>query len=100
VRRTLLAMTGESSPYGIPPMEGWTAGEAWTAPTAWSAWALARLGETRAADRLLAELRRAATPGDMLPERVSTTDGHPLSTTPLAWSHACAALALRERYPG
>jgi hypothetical protein len=100
VRRTLLAMTGESTPYGIPPMEGWTPGEVWTAPTAWSAWALIELGETRAADRLLAELHRAETSAGTLPERVDATDGHPTSTTPLAWSHAFAILALRARYPG
>ena len=60
--RTLLELTRESTPYGIPPIEGWTPGEVWTAPTAWSAWALVRLGEIRAADRLLAELHRAETP--------------------------------------
>jgi GH15 family glucan-1,4-alpha-glucosidase len=74
-------------------------GEVWTAPTAWSAWALGALGERRAADRLLAELRRAATPQGALPERVDAGDGHPTSTTPLAWSHAFAILALRARYP-
>jgi glucoamylase len=98
-RKTLLSFSAESGRFGIPPSEGWTAGQAWTAPTAWSAWALSRLGETRPADRLLAELRRAATPAGTLPERVSNTDGDPLSTTPLAWSHAFAALALLERYP-
>jgi glucoamylase len=98
-RKTLLSLAAESSRFGIAPTEGWTAGQAWTAPTAWSAWALARLGERYAADGLLAELRRAATPVGTLPERVSTTDGTPLSTTPLAWSHAFAALALLERYP-
>jgi hypothetical protein len=99
VRETLLELARESTPYGIPPMEGWTPGEVWTAPTAWSAWALVELGETRAADRLLRELRRAATPYGTLPERVSATDGHPTSTTPLAWSQAFAILALRARYP-
>jgi hypothetical protein len=97
--KTLLALAAESSSFGIAPMEGWTSGEAWTAPTAWSAWALTRLGEVRAADKLLGELRRAATPAGTLPERVSSIDGTPLSTTPLAWSHAFAALALLERYP-
>ena len=43
----------ESTPYGIPPIEGWTPGEVWTAPTAWSACALIELGEIRSADRLL-----------------------------------------------
>lgn len=99
VRRTLLALTRESTPYGIPPMEGWTPGEVWTAPSAWSAWVLVELGKTRAADRLLAELRRAATPQGTLPERVGALTGRPTSTTPLAWSHAFAILALRVRYP-
>jgi hypothetical protein len=99
VRRTLLTMTRESTPYGIPPIEGWTPGEVWTAPTAWSAWALIELGETRAADRLLAELHRAETPAGTLPERVNAETGTPTSTTPLAWSHAFAILALRARYP-
>jgi glucoamylase len=100
IRRTLLALTRESTPYGIPPMEGWTPGEVWTAPTAWSAWALVMLGETRAADRLLGELRRAETLHGTLPERVDARAGAPTSTTPLAWSHAFAILALRARYPG
>jgi hypothetical protein len=99
VRKTLLALAWESTPYGIPPIEGWTPGEVWTAPTAWSAWALVELGERRAADRLLAELHRAETPAGTLPERVSSRDGQPTSTTPLAWSHAFAILALRARYP-
>jgi hypothetical protein len=99
-RTTLLTLTGESTPYGIPPIEGWTPGEVWTAPTAWSAWALTELGETKAADRLLAELHRAETPAGTLPERVDAIDGRPTSTTPLAWSHAFAILALQARYPG
>lgn len=99
VRTTLLEFARHSTAYGIPPIEGWTPGEVWTAPTAWSAWGLAKLGELRAADRLLGELHRAETPEGTLPERVSATDGHPTSTTPLAWSHAFAILALRARYP-
>jgi hypothetical protein len=99
VRRTLLGLTRDSTPYGIPPIEGWTPGEVWTAPTAWSAWALIELGETKAADRLLAELHRAETSAGTLPERVDATTGAPTSTTPLAWSHAFAILALRARYP-
>jgi hypothetical protein len=99
VRTTLLGLTRESTPYGIPPIEGWTPGEVWTAPTAWSAWALVELGETPAADRLLTELHRAETPQGTLPERVDVVTGLPTSTTPLAWSHAFAILALRARYP-
>jgi hypothetical protein len=97
-RETLLALTRESTRFGIPPMEGWTPGEVWTAPTAWSAWALIELGERRAADRLLGELHRAETPHGTLPERVDARTGAPTSTTPLAWSHAFAILALRARY--
>jgi hypothetical protein len=100
VRRTLLTMTRDSTPYGIPPIEGWTPGEVWTAPTAWAAWALVELGEAKAADRLLAELHRAETLAGTLPERVDAATGAPTSTTPLAWSHAFAILALRARYPG
>ena len=99
-RKTLLELTRESTRYGIPPIEGWTPGQVWTAPTAWSAWALVELGETGAADRLLAELRRAATRYGTLPERLDARTGRPTSTTPLAWSHAFAILALRARYPG
>jgi hypothetical protein len=98
VRSTLLRFTRESSPYGIPPIEGWTPGQVWTAPTAWSAWALVELGETRAADRLLAELHNSETAHGTLPERVDASTGAPASTTPLAWSHAFAILALRARY--
>ena len=98
VRRTLLTLTRESTPYGIPPMQGWTPGEVWTAPTAWSAWSLVELGNLRAADRLLAELQRAETPEGTLSERVDAITGAPTSTTPLAWSHAFAILALRARY--
>jgi hypothetical protein len=97
--RTLLELTRESTRFGTPPIEGWTPGEVWTAPTAWSAWALVESGETRAADRLLAELHRAETPHGTLPERVDAATGAPASTTPLAWSHAFAILALRARYP-
>jgi hypothetical protein len=98
-RRTLLTMARESTPFGIPPIEGWTPGQVWTTPTAWSAWALVELGETKAADRLLGELHRAETPHGTLPERVDARTGAPTSTTPLAWSHAFAILALRARYP-
>ncbi len=47
----------------------------------------------------MAELRRAATPTGMLPERVDARTGIPTSTTPLAWSHAFAILALRQLWP-
>lgn len=116
VRRTLLRIVAErESRYGIVPSEGWAGGDdPWTAPTAWVAWALAALAqgnrdasglratsirERRAALSLMADLRRAAAPLGLLPERVDAESGLPRSTTPLAWSHAFAILALRELWP-
>jgi hypothetical protein len=99
-RRTLLRLAAHSGRFGIVPSENWSGGnDPWTAPTAWTAWSLAALGERRAALRLMAELRRAATPAGMLPERVDARTGIPTSTTPLAWSHAFAILALCELWP-
>ena len=64
VRRTLLRLAATSGRFGIVPSEDWDGGvDPWTAPTAWTAWSLAALGERRAALHLMAELRRAATPG-------------------------------------
>lgn len=101
VRRALLRLAATSGRFGIVPSEDWDGGiDPWTAPTAWTAWSLAALGERRAALRLMAELRRAATPAGMLPERVDAHTGIPTSTTPLAWSHAFAILALRRLWPG
>jgi len=99
-RRTLLDLARQAGRHGIEPTAAWPGPDPWTAPTAWSAWALIRLGETPAADRLLAALDRSATGAGLLPERVDAETGVPLSTTPLAWSHAFAVLALRARYPG
>jgi hypothetical protein len=99
VRRTLLRLSRDRTRFGITPGEDWPGVDPWTAPTAWSAWSLAALGERRAALRLLAALRRAATPAGALPERVDARTGIPTSTTPLAWSHAFAILALRELWP-
>jgi hypothetical protein len=100
VRRTLLRLAATSGRFGIVPSEGWGGGDdPWTAPTAWTAWSLAALGERSAALHLMAELRRAATPAGMLPERVNARTGIPTSTTPLAWSHAFAILALRQLWP-
>jgi hypothetical protein len=115
VRNTLLRLVAERrSRFGLLPSENWDGGEnPWTAPTAWTAWALAALanecdGETCAAmarrDRrtaltLLGDLRRAATSRGLLPERVGAETGRPASTTPLAWSHAFAILAIRELWP-
>ncbi len=101
VHRTLLQLLAAGTPYGIAPGEGWTGGaDPWTAPTAWSAWSLAALGDRAAALRLLGDLRRAATPAGSLPERVDARTGAPRSTTPLAWTHAFAVLALRRLWPG
>lgn len=113
VRRTLLQLLAAGTPYGITPGEGWSGGaDPWTAPTAWSAWSLAALAGEEAASaprraradraaslRLLADLRRAATSAGSLPERVAPRTGIPRSTTPLAWAHAFAILALRQLWP-
>ncbi len=100
-RRTLLQLVAErESRFGLVPSEDWDGGEdPWTAPTAWTAWSLAALGERRGALRLLGDLRRASTPVGLLPERVDADTGQPTSTTPLAWSHAFAILAIRELWP-
>jgi hypothetical protein len=101
VRRSLLQLAAHSGRYGIVPSESWGGGDdPWTAPTAWTAWGLAALDERRTALRLMVALRRAATPSGLLPERVDVRTGVPTSTTPLAWSHAFAILALRELWPG
>lgn len=98
--RTLLRLVAQGTKYGITPGEGWQGGDdPWTAPTAWSAWALAGLGERKAALTLIGDLRRAATPAGDLPERVGVHTGIPTSTTPLLWSSAFAVLALRELWP-
>jgi glucoamylase len=100
VRRTLLRLAMTSGRFGIVPSQDWDGGvDPWTAPTAWTAWSLAALGERSAALRLMGELRRAATPAGMLPERVDVHTGIPVSTTPLAWSHAFAILAIRQLWP-
>jgi glucoamylase len=97
VRRTLLRLAAASGRFGMVPSEDWTGGDdPWTAPTAWTAWSLAALGERSAALHLLTELRHDATPAGLLPERVDARTGIPTSTTPLAWSHAFAILALRQ----
>lgn len=100
-RRTLLQLVTErESRFGLVPSEDWHGGEdPWTAPTAWAAWSLAALGERRAALVLMGDLRRATTPLGLLPERVDAETGLPTSTTPLAWSHAFAILAIRELWP-
>jgi hypothetical protein len=101
VRRSLLGLFQQrGSRFGIDPSQDWSGVDPWTAPTAWAAWSLAALGERRAALHLMAELRRAATPDGLLPERVDARTGVPTSTTPLAWSHAFAILALRQLWPG
>ena len=99
VRRSLRRLVAHQGRFGIVPSESWPDGEPWTAPTAWTAWSLAALGERRPALRLMGDLRRASTPTGMLPERVGARTGLPRSTTPLAWSHAFAILALRQLWP-
>jgi len=98
-RRTMLTLANRGGRFGITPSEDWPGVDPWSAPTAWTAWSLAALGERREALRLLADLRRAATPAGTLPERVDHRTGAPASTTPLAWPHAFAILALRRLWP-
>ena len=98
-RRTLLTLAAEQTRFGITPGEDWDGVDPWSAASAWTAWSLAALGERRQALRLLGALRRGATPAGTLPERVDARTGVPTSTTPLAWSHAFAVLALRELWP-
>ncbi len=98
-RRTMLRLVRQGGRFGITPGEAWSGEDPWTAPTAWTAWSLAALGERRPALRLLGGLRRAATPAGALPERIDAQTGVPRSTTPLAWSHAFAVLALLQLWP-
>jgi hypothetical protein len=100
VLRSLRPVAASTGQFGIRPAAGVPGVNPWTAAAAWTAAALAKLGDTESADRLLTALRMAATPAGLLPERVSRSAGTPLSTTPLAWSHAWAILALRARYGG
>ncbi len=116
VRGTLHQLVAQRrSRFGIVPSASWSGGAApWTAPTAWTAWSLAALArdekysrespaavrDRHSALRLMGDLRRAATPLGLLPERVDARTGLPTSTTPLAWSHAFAILAIRELWPG
>jgi glucoamylase len=98
-RETMLQLARLGGRFGITPSEHWPGTDPWSAPTAWTAWSLAALGERRQALHLLADLRRAATPAGALPERVDARTGIPSSTTPLAWSHSFAILALRQLWP-
>lgn len=99
-RATLKRLVAGGTRFGITPGEAWPGGnDPWSAPTAWTAWSLAALGERREALELMAALRRSATPAGDLPERVDASTGIPTSTTPLAWSHAFAILALRQLWP-
>ena len=127
-RVTMLRLARRQTRFGITPGEAWPGVDPWSAPTAWTAWSLAALSrevaitrarggqmqprragptaaalqaaaDRRQALRLLGDLRRAATPAGALPERVDVDTGIPRSTTPLAWSHAFAILALRELWP-
>lgn len=109
-RGTMLRLARQGGRFGITPGAAWPGEDPWTAPTAWTAWSLAALSrqerdparartDRRVALRLLADLRRTATPAGTLPERVDAHTGVPRSTTPLAWSHAFAILALLELWP-
>jgi hypothetical protein len=109
-RRTMLRLAESGGRFGIVPSENWGHGaDPWTAPTAWTAWSLATLAgidrlpaaaaDRAAALRLLADLRRAATPAGVLPERVDAQKGVPASTAPLAWSEAFTILAMRRLWP-
>jgi len=112
-RASLRRLLARGDRFGIVPSANWPDRDPWTAPTAWSAWAFAALARADArsmhtglarSDRdtalaLLGDLRRAATPAGTLPERVDARTGVARSTTPLAWSHAFAVLALRELWP-
>lgn len=99
VRRTLLNQARTAGPYGLFPASDWTGRDPWTAATASTAWSLAVLGERQQALRLMRAVNRAATPLGLLPERADIENGLPRSTTPLAWSHAFALLALQELWP-
>jgi len=99
VRRSLRSLLAGAGRFGVEPAADWPGEDPWSAPTAWSAWGLAALGDRAAAARLLADLRRAATPAGVLPERVAAASGIPRSTTPLGWSHAFTSLALEELFP-
>jgi GH15 family glucan-1,4-alpha-glucosidase len=110
-RESMLQLARRGGHFGITPSEDWQGGrDPWSAPTVWTAWSLAALAredagspegseERRLALRLLGDLRRAATPAGAIPERVGQRAGVPASTTPLAWSHAFAILALQELWP-
>jgi GH15 family glucan-1,4-alpha-glucosidase len=106
----MLRLVDGGGRLGVLPSQNWGHGEdPWIAPTAWTAWSLATLagierGRAAARDRaaalaLLADLRRAATPAGLLPERVDARTGVPASTAPLAWSEAFAILAMRRLWP-
>jgi hypothetical protein len=99
VRRSLRPLLARGGRYGLVPTERWPEVDPWTAPTAWVAWSLAALGERQRALELIGDLRRAATPAGALPERVDARSGIARSTTPLAWSHAFAVLALQQLWP-
>lgn len=109
-RETMLRLARSGGRFGITPGTAWPGEDPWTAPTAWTAWSLAALSrqerdpsrartDRRVALRLLADLRRAATPAGTLPERVDAHTGVPRSTTPLAWSHAFTILTVLELWP-
>jgi hypothetical protein len=99
IRRSMESLVAHGTRFGITPGEAWPGDDPWSAPTAWTALSLAALGERREALKLMQALRRSATPTGDLPERVDAATGIPRSTTPLAWSHAFAILALQQLWP-
>ena len=85
--------------FGITPGEAWHGGRSLERADGLDRLEPGRARRAPVGAALLADLRRAATPAGALPERVDTRTGIPGSTTPLAWSHAFAILALRELWP-
>jgi len=90
--RTRFGRAGRTDPAGLPSAER---GDPAGLPGGEAASSIDRLQ----ALRLLGDLRRAATPAGLLPERVDSRTGIPRSTTPLAWSHAFTILTLLELWP-
>ena len=99
VRRTLRAMLAGSGRFGIEPSGDWPGEDPWSAPPPGRPGGWRRSATAPRRGRLMADLRRAATPAGTLPERVGAASGIPRSTTPLGWSHAFASLALEELFP-
>jgi GH15 family glucan-1,4-alpha-glucosidase len=92
---------GYQRPEGIGPV----AGNPWFICTLWRAQWEVRRAETRAelagARALLEWVARHALPSGVLAEQIHPEDHHPLSVSPLTWSHAAyvsAVLSYVDRY--